>query len=123
VKTFYYVGIILVVAIIAVNAYFYFNSSGQNVEIIFGPGNTIPSETTTTTETAGVKFIEKKCESSSDCSWQSTNCCPESAGAKWECINGKTFQPGCPKNILCPQYVSQKPTSLCTCEQGTCVEK
>jgi len=117
------VGIFLLLAIVAVNVYFYFNYRGGRIEVILGPGNIMPSETTTTTEKVPARFIEKRCDASSDCSWQSTNCCSENAGAKWECINGKTFQPGCPKNILCPQYLSPKPTSLCACEQGTCVEK
>lgn len=122
-KTFYYVGIFLVIAIIAANAYFYFNYGGESTEVILGPGNVLPTETTTTTEKVQPRFIEKRCDVSGDCSWQSMNCCPENAGAKWECINGKTFQPGCPKNILCPQVVVPKPTSACVCELGTCIGK
>jgi hypothetical protein len=41
----------------------------------------------------------------------------------WECINYKTFEPGCPNTILCPQVISPKPTATCTCEQGECAPK
>ena len=123
-KTIYYAGIILIIAIVAVNAYFYMTYGGQRIDITFGPGNRPPpTETTTTSESVPPRFIELRCTENSDCSWESTNCCPESAGAKWECINGKTFEPGCPKNVLCPQYVSTRPTSACVCEQNSCAAK
>jgi len=67
---------------------------------------------------------EGKCYTNSDCSWQITNCCPESAGAKWECVNLRTFKkPVCPKDIACIQVVSPKPKMACICEEGECVVK
>ena len=64
---------------------------------------------------------EKICFSDLDCEWVITNCCPENAGAHWECVNIKTFKPReCPPNIVCPQYISPKPNKECKCVNGTC---
>jgi len=123
VKKFHYIAIVVIFMIIIANAYLYLEYSSSNVDVIFDSGNKPPLETATTTENILPRFIETKCNATSDCSWQSTNCCGENAGAKWECINGKTFQPGCPRNILCPQVLSPKPNSTCICDQGGCVEK
>ena len=121
-KKFHIAAIVVILLIIVVNVYFYSKYS-TGIDVIFGPNNKPPPETTTTTETIPPRFIETKCNATSDCSWQSTNCCGETAGAMWECVNGRTFQSGCSKNILCPQFISPKPSSSCVCEQGNCVEK
>jgi hypothetical protein len=84
----------------------------------------IPSinETTTTTVQENVTIIiSKKCNLNSDCFWQSTNCCPETAGAYWQCINANVSVIKCVGNILCPQFISPKPTTNCSCKQGECV--
>jgi len=62
------------------------------------------------------------CSSDEDCEWKITNCCPENAGAKWECVNKKTFvPPECPGLIICPQVISPKPAKACVCKNGECV--
>lgn len=59
-----------------------------------------------------------------ECEWQITNCCPENAGAKWECVNKRTFlEPECPEIIICPQVISPKPNKECICENNRCVAK
>lgn len=74
-----------------------------------------------TKETSLHSFITK-CYFDSDCSWEITNCCPENAGAFWECVNLKTFRaPRCPGRVICPQVISPKPTELCICKEGGCV--
>ena len=64
--------------------------------------------------------IVKTCSSDADCSWVSTNCCPETAGAHWECINAKLSEIECPKDIACPMVISPKPGKRCVCENGIC---
>lgn len=118
--------LLVALAVIAISiwvANFYFlNLSKKSVVVI--DGDTMQtSTTTTTTKVVKPRFVSKDCSSSSDCSWQITNCCFENAGGYWECINYKTFEPGCPNNVLCPQVLSPKPTGDCTCEQGKCVSK
>lgn len=64
------------------------------------------------------------CKDDANCEWRITNCCSENAGAKWECVNLKTFKaPECPSVVICPQVISPKPTSSCSCENGNCVVK
>ena len=63
-----------------------------------------------------------RCYFDTDCAWVITNCCRETAGAKWECVSTKTYKPiDCPDIVICPQVISPKPDSLCVCEQGNCV--
>jgi hypothetical protein len=60
------------------------------------------------------------------CEWIITNCCPENAGAKWECVNVKTYKPkiDCSKfQIICPQVLSPKPNLSCVLENNKCVIK
>jgi len=65
-----------------------------------------------------------KCYLNSDCSWKIINCCPESAGAYWQCVNLKTFEePSCPSVVICPQVISIRPSTNCICENGSCVAK
>ena len=59
-----------------------------------------------------------------ECDWKITNCCPEEAGAKWECVNLKSFEkPKCEGLILCPQIISPRPEKNCVCLNGKCVAK
>jgi len=59
-----------------------------------------------------------------ECQWKITNCCSETAGAQWECVNVKSFnETNCPKVIFCPQILSPKPNLSCMCEKGKCVVK
>lgn len=68
--------------------------------------------------------IVKTCSSDADCSWVSTNCCPENAGAHWECINAKLSKLDCvPKGKVCPQVISPMPEIACVCENGFCTAK
>lgn len=58
------------------------------------------------------------------CEWRITNCCPENAGAKWECVDIRKFkEPNCTKLVLCPQVLSPKPNLSCVYENGSCVVK
>ena len=67
-------------------------------------------------------FFQKKCSSGNDCMWKITNCCPETSGAKWECVNLKTYkEPECLETIICPQVLSPKPTAVCLCSDWECV--
>lgn len=116
--------ILAVVAALIWCANLYFFVLPKKPIVTIGKNNSqILTFTSTTTEAIKQRFVSKDCSSSSDCSWQITNCCPENAGGSWECINHKTFEPGCPKTILCPQVISPKPTTVCACEQGKCVSK
>ena len=64
------------------------------------------------------------CYRNSDCSWQTTNCCPENAGAMWDCVNLREFKkPECPESVICPQVIMPKPEKSCVCEKGSCVVK
>ncbi len=63
------------------------------------------------------------CGSNADCDWVSTNCCPENAGAKWECVNKSETKIKCLENRACPQVISPKPTSSCSCIDGICEGK
>ena len=116
-KYFYIIPAVIILALIGINAYFFLKY--PNLSMMIGDGNKLSGQTTTTS-TVQQRIIETKCNNNSDCMWEITNCCSENAGGKWECINGKTFVAGCPENILCPQYVSPKPTNLCSCNQGSC---
>lgn len=63
-----------------------------------------------------------KCYFDFDCDWRIINCCPETAGAYWKCVNLKTFkEPDCSNIVICPQVVSRKPSLNCVCENGSCV--
>jgi hypothetical protein len=64
------------------------------------------------------------CLGNFDCEWKITNCCPETAWAKWECVNKKSFKEiECPKFIICPKIFSPKPNLSCECVNGECVAK
>lgn len=55
------------------------------------------------------------------CGWKITNCCPEDAGASWECVKIKDFkEPDCTDLILCPQVISPKPSAKCVNVNGVC---
>lgn len=117
-KKMFYILVFLVILVWGTNLYFYFELQRPSIIYIKGPDET----TTTTTLRENVTIIVSKfCNLSSDCSWQSTNCCPESAGAYWQCINLNESTIKCMGNILCPQFISPKPTTNCSCEGGKCV--
>jgi len=57
-----------------------------------------------------------------NCEWKITNCCPENAGAAWNCVSLKDFkEPTCTGLILCPQVISPKPSLSCVNVNGVCV--
>ncbi len=58
--------------------------------------------------------------SQGECGWVSTNCCPENAGANWECVNKEKTNIDCDEDVMCPQVISPKPTSSCKCIDGGC---
>lgn len=68
------------------------------------------------------KQLKERCFFDSDCSWTITNCCPKEFGAKWECVNKKSYEPiKCPERVLCYPIPSPEPGSGCVCQQGRCV--
>ena len=67
---------------------------------------------------------DQGCRSNTFCTWVITNCCPENAGAKWECVNKNKFvEPECPDNLICPQMLSPMPTEKCRCVEEECVSE
>jgi len=76
-------------------------------------------------DTSRLPNFMKQCYFNSDCDWQIINCCPENAGAFWQCANLKNFtRPDCSSMlVLCPQVISPKPETSCGCEKGNCVER
>ncbi|MEM4663286.1 MAG: hypothetical protein QXM75_04665 [Candidatus Diapherotrites archaeon] len=61
------------------------------------------------------------CTSDADCAWVSTNCCPENAGAYWECVNPKNIKLNCSdRGQMCLQVISPMPEENCLCMGGTC---
>ena len=68
--------------------------------------------------------IEENCTKNSDCDWVITNCCRETSGGLWDCVNMKTYkEPECQQNVICPQVFSPKPTADCICKEGSCVNE
>ena len=63
--------------------------------------------------------VVREC-SQGECGWVSTNCCPENAGANWECVNKEKTNINCDEDVMCPQVISPKPTSGCDCLEGVC---
>ena len=70
-----------------------------------------------------IQLQGNSCTNDTECSWEITNCCTETAGAKWECINEKNEQMGCPKTVICPEVISPRPNSTCGCVRGMCKVK
>ncbi|MBS3055368.1 MAG: hypothetical protein J4452_02675 [Candidatus Aenigmarchaeota archaeon] len=67
---------------------------------------------------------ENSCSSDGECDWGITNCCPENAGAKWNCLNADNRQARtCPSSVICPQVISPKPNKTCVCIKGMCETK
>ncbi|HMB66021.1 MAG TPA: Kazal-type serine protease inhibitor domain-containing protein, partial [Patescibacteria group bacterium] len=84
---------------------------------------TTDEEATTTdedTSTTTNEDEEESCETNEACEWVSTNCCPGSAGAQWECVNQENLDLDCPENPICPQVISPKPEEDCVCVDGEC---
>ncbi len=65
-------------------------------------------------------IIVEECETGEECEWVSVNCCPENAGAQWECINAGESVIECPEDPICPQVVSPRPEEECSCADGIC---
>jgi hypothetical protein len=68
---------------------------------------------------------ENACSNDDECVWRITNCCPENAGAKWDCISVRLKEnvSACPKSVICPQVLSPKPNQVCGCVNGMCEQK
>ena len=64
--------------------------------------------------------IVVNCTTDADCVWMSTNCCPEKAGAYWQCLNKQSYIDCKSKLVLCPQVISPKPKQPCKCIGGRC---
>jgi len=81
---------------------------------------TVSSTTTTMKKSFNITLVTE-CEKDEDCQLLSVNCCPESAGAYWKCINVEKSIIDCPPYVICPQVLSPKPKGRCVCEEGRCV--
>ncbi len=62
------------------------------------------------------------CDLGNECAWTSTNCCPETAGANWECVNKIESTIECKEGIMCPAVLSGKPQTECSCAENICTE-
>lgn len=60
------------------------------------------------------------CQNDNDCGWGSTNNCPESSGAYWECINLKESSLSFPEDSSCYLFFSPKPKARCYCSNNQC---
>lgn len=65
--------------------------------------------------------IEYSCIKDEDCILTSTNCCPEFAGAYWECISRNSSIICNLESVLCPQVFSPKPKIVCKCVNSFCI--
>jgi len=83
-------------------------------------GTTVTSTTSTTTIPIHTPEKIRSCKVDTDCTWLSTNCCPETAGANWECINKRSNVTCSGFMVICPQVISPKPSLPCKCIQGVC---
>jgi len=64
------------------------------------------------------------CTNNADCDWVLTNCCKETAGGLWDCVNLKNYKaPECQENVICPQVLSPRPLTSCMCKDGGCVSE
>ncbi|MGV9174267.1 MAG: InlB B-repeat-containing protein [Promethearchaeia archaeon] len=69
------------------------------------------------------KGVVEKCDNDTECGWVSVNCCPENAGAKWECVNKEETNIDCSDDPVCLQVISPKPETSCICSNGECQEE
>jgi len=63
----------------------------------------------------------KECNTDQDCSWLSTNSCPENAGASWACRSLLEDLPHESATQTCPQVLSTRPSANCGCVQNKCL--
>jgi len=103
----------------ALEAFFILTNRPKEMIIIMPVNETKPQLTPTNESYRPTEIIEN-CTEDSDCEWLSTNCCPENAGAYWQCINRKSYIDCKSKLILCPQVISPKPSAACKCIGGIC---
>lgn len=101
----------------------YFGSPDNTYHLIYYNRNYRCFKEEVTTMKNNTKDIESSCFSNNECKWVSTNCCPESGGAKWECINEDKSIISCPEESGCYQFVSQKPTQNCACINNQCQQE
>ena len=66
------------------------------------------------------KEINKECLIDSDCAWTITNCCSETGGAYWECINSEKSTIICQSENICLAVLRPKPTDACLCINNQC---
>lgn len=84
-----------------------------------GAPESVPEEKITKIE----KQIEDSCEKNNECSWVSTNCCPEHSGAYWGCINIEKSSIPCSEETVCETSENPKPTQPCACIDNKCTPK
>ncbi|MFH7880625.1 MAG: hypothetical protein QXI09_01295 [Candidatus Aenigmatarchaeota archaeon] len=65
--------------------------------------------------------IDYSCNRDEDCFIASINCCPEDAGAQWECIGKNSIIICDVEGILCMKIKSPKPNFYCKCVNGFCI--
>ncbi|MEM5880724.1 MAG: hypothetical protein QXW01_02710 [Candidatus Aenigmatarchaeota archaeon] len=120
-KKFYYYLITLLLFLLSVSFYL-FKTNMEREEsyiIISSTGEinfTIEKEKNET-----IIKVDYSCNKDEDCYLISTNCCPESSGANWECV-GKNSIIYCDlEGILCPNVQSPRPNFSCRCINNFCV--
>lgn len=113
--------VLILIGLLAVSYFLFFiNLSKEQVSII------IPSLENVEISKEREKgrtiiHIDYSCSSDEECYLTSTNCCPESAGAVWECIGKKSVIECNVEGVLCPQVISPKPSVNCRCVNGFCI--
>ncbi|MCS7093897.1 MAG: hypothetical protein RMJ18_01805 [Candidatus Aenigmarchaeota archaeon] len=65
--------------------------------------------------------INYYCERDEDCMLASVNCCPETAGAYWECVGRNSTIICNPEGVICPQVISPRPEYVCRCVNNFCI--
>lgn len=101
----------------------YFGSPDDIYYLIYHNRNYRCFKEEVTTMKDNTKDIESSCFSNNECKLVSTNCCPESGGAKWKCINEDKSIISCPEGSGCYQFVSPKPTQNCVCINNQCQQE
>jgi len=110
---------LILVLLLLINFYLFKKSENNNT--IYIPSFGEISKVNESKNESIIK-IEYACENDEECILASTNCCPENAGAHWECINKNSTILCNPEGVLCPQVISPMPNIKCRCINNRCSE-
>jgi len=73
-------------------------------------------------ENSDIGPLNLECVNDLSCDWTATNCCPETAGADWQCISPDNSSIECSGKEQCPEVLSPKPVNKCLCIADKCTE-